>query len=117
MENSQDCRSIFLPIRDTLDVVGGKWKLPIIHMLALNGPMRFNELQQELLGITPRMLSRELQELDLNGLIVKEPENQAVVRYKLTTYGLTLEPVVKALYDWGQKHRTKVMGDARSNNV
>jgi DNA-binding HxlR family transcriptional regulator len=112
MEHQEQCRAIFLPIRDTLQVVGGKWKLPVVHMLALNGAMRFNELQRELEGITPRMLSRELQELESHNILEKETieEDLSIIRYRLTAYGFSLEPVVKALYQWGVEHRKKMMG-------
>ena len=104
------CKQRYLPIRDTLDLVGGKWKLPITHALA-SGPLRFKELQREIGGITARMLSKELKELELNELIKREVFATApvTVEYSLTDYGKTLKPVVLALYTWGDRHRERII--------
>lgn len=99
-----------LAIRDTLDVVGGKWKLPITHALC-QGPKRFKELQREIGGITPRVLSKELKDLEMNDLVRREVYATApvTVEYSLTPYGRTLRSVITALYDWGQKHRKRIL--------
>jgi DNA-binding HxlR family transcriptional regulator len=104
------CKQRYLPIRDTLDLVGGKWKLPITHALAA-GPMRFKELQREIGGVTSRMLSKELKELEMNELVKREVFATApvTVEYSLTEYGRTLKPVVLSLYTWGQKHRERII--------
>lgn len=98
-----------MPIRDTLDLVGGKWKLPITHALA-DGPMRFKELQRHIEGITARVLSKELKELEMNELVLREvfATSPVTVEYSLTDYGKTLKPVVLALYDWGTQHRERI---------
>jgi DNA-binding HxlR family transcriptional regulator len=108
--SKQECAAAHLPIRDTLDLVGGKWKLPITHALA-DGPLRFKELQREIDGITSRMLSKELKELEVNQLVRREVYSTApvTVEYSLTEYGRTLKPVVMALYTWGAKHRDRIM--------
>jgi DNA-binding HxlR family transcriptional regulator len=105
----EQCRSAHLPIRDTLDLVGGKWKLPITHALA-DGPMRFKELQRHIEGITARVLSKELKELEMNELVLREvfATSPVTVEYSLTDYGKTLKPVVLALYDWGTQHRERI---------
>ncbi|MFZ6010158.1 MAG: winged helix-turn-helix transcriptional regulator [Bacteroidota bacterium] len=104
------CKQRYLPVRDTLDLVGGKWKLPITHALAY-GPLRFKELQREVEGITARMLSKELKELELNELVKREvyATSPVTVEYSLTEYGRTLKPVVQALYNWGIKHRERIL--------
>jgi len=103
------CQAAYLPIRDTLDLVGGKWKLPITHALA-GGPLRFKELQREIGGVTARMLSKELKELEMNELVKREVFATApvTVEYSLTEYGKSLKPVVLALHKWGAQHRERI---------
>jgi DNA-binding HxlR family transcriptional regulator len=103
------CQAAYLPIRDTLDLVGGKWKLPITHALAA-GPLRFKELQREIGGVTARMLSKELKELEMNELVKREVFATApvTVEYSLTEYGKSLKPVVLALHKWGSQHRERI---------
>jgi DNA-binding HxlR family transcriptional regulator len=110
----QECKASYLPIRDTLDLVGGKWKLPITHALA-EGPLRFKELQREIEGITARMLSKELKELEVNELISRQVYATApvTVEYSLTEYGKSLKPVVLALYTWGERHRQRIIKGKR----
>lgn len=108
------CQAAYLPIRDTLDLVGGKWKLPITHALA-NGPLRFKELQREIGGVTARMLSKELKELELNELVKREvyATSPVTVEYSLTEYGKSLKPVVTALFKWGTSHRDRILRGKR----
>ena len=108
--DKEQCKKAHLPIRDTLDLVGGKWKLPITHALT-NGPLRFKELQREVNGITARMLSKELKELEINDLVRREVYATApvTVEYSLTDHGKTLKPVVMALYKWGTEHRERIL--------
>jgi DNA-binding HxlR family transcriptional regulator len=108
------CQKRYLPIRDTLDLVGGKWKLPITHALAA-GPLRFKELQREIGGITARVLSKELKELEMNKLVRREVFATApvTVQYSLTEAGKSLKPVVMALYKWGEQHRERIFGEAK----
>jgi DNA-binding HxlR family transcriptional regulator len=105
------CSSYILPIADTLDVLSGKWKITIIASL-FNGKKRFTELQKEVSKITPRMLSKELRELEGNKLVTRTVYNTipASVDYELTEYGKTLGKVMDALMDWGILHREKILG-------
>jgi DNA-binding HxlR family transcriptional regulator len=116
VEEKNVCKQHHLPIRDTLDLVGGKWKLHITHALA-DGPLRFKELQREIGDITARMLSKELKELEMNELISREvyATSPVSVEYRLTDYGRTLKPVVLALYSWGAKHRERILKGRKSN--
>lgn len=109
------CKKNYLPIRDTLDIVGGKWKLQITHAL-VHGPLRFKELQRNIGGITSRMLSKELKELEMNELIKREvfATSPVTVEYSLTEYGKTLKPVVYALYSWGSQHRERIFKGTRT---
>ncbi len=109
MHTQESCKRARLAIRDTLDVVGGKWKLVLITVLR-NGKKGFNELAREA-GISPRILSKELQELEMNGLVSRTVCNTkpVTVEYALTAYSETLNDVLAAMEDWGQQHRKKMI--------
>jgi DNA-binding HxlR family transcriptional regulator len=98
-------------VRDSLDILGGKWKISIIGALAFGGKHRFMELEREVTGITPKMLSKELQDLEINKLVTRTvlDTKPVTVEYQLTDYGATLENVLKTLADWGTQHRTRMM--------
>lgn len=102
------CAKAKLAIRDTLDVVGGKWKLVLISVLR-SGKKGFNELSREA-GISPRILSKELQELEMNGLVSREVCNTkpVTVQYELTEYSHSLTDVLIAMETWGSQHRRKI---------
>jgi DNA-binding HxlR family transcriptional regulator len=106
--NHTDCQSRLLPVRDALEVLSGKWKIPIIIALS-QGNYRFRELHRQVLGITTRMLSKELKELELHGLVTRTVYDSlpVSVEYELTSHGRSLQPVVDALYKWGVTHRDK----------
>ena len=105
----ESCIKARLAIQDTLDVVGGKWKLVLISILR-NGKKRFRELSREA-GITPRILSKELQELEMNGLVSRTvcDTKPVTVEYALTPYSETLSEVVIAMHKWGVQHREKIV--------
>jgi len=105
----ESCAKTKLAIRDTLDVVGGKWKLVLISVLR-SGKKGFNELSREA-GISPRILSKELQELEMNGLVSRQVCNTKPisVQYELTEYSNTLKEVLDAMIKWGNQHRRKIM--------
>ncbi len=109
MHTVESCRKANLAIRDTLDIVGGKWKLVLISVLR-SGSKGFNELSREA-GISPRILSKELQELEMNGLVSRTVCNTkpVTVEYALTPYSETLGEVLIAMEKWGQKHRKKIL--------
>lgn len=111
--NKTDCRQARLALQDTLFVLGGKWKLVLISIL-LNGKMKFNELSREA-GISPRILSKELQELQSNGLITRKVCNTkpVTVEYQLTPYSKTLWDVITAMHKWGVSHRNRIIKGAR----
>ena len=105
------CRHNIRAIHDTLDVIGGKWKISIISCLMFY-PMRYSELLREVEGISGKMLSRELKELEMNQLIVREVLNTQpiTVQYKLTQYGETLKHLTLTIADWGLNHRKQIIG-------
>ena len=108
MEKEQ-CRKSLVAIRDTLDVVGGKWKLILLAVLQKSS-RKFNELAKET-GISPRILSKELQELEINGLINRKVNNTKpiTVEYSATQYSSTLSGFIDAAEKWGIEHRKKVV--------
>lgn len=106
----RSCAKPFLPIQDTLEVLSGKWRLLIIAAL-VEGTKRFTALQQDLPGITAKTLSRELKALEQHELVVRlsSDESLVAIEYALTEYSRQLEPVIAGLYDWGVRHRQRIM--------
>jgi DNA-binding HxlR family transcriptional regulator len=91
-------------VEATLDLIGGKWKGVVLYHLA-NGVLRFNELRRKMTGVTQRMLTKQLRELEEVGLIVRTvyAEVPPKVEYRLSSQGESLKPVIRALKMWGEK--------------
>ena len=106
----QNCATGVAGIRDALYVLSGKWKLPLIFALSM-GPMRFKDIQRALGDVTPKVLTKELRELELNEFLIRNvlPSSPVIVTYKLTPYSLTLYKVVQELKDWGIQHRQRLV--------
>ncbi|MFC5269842.1 winged helix-turn-helix transcriptional regulator [Adhaeribacter terreus] len=104
------CINHILPIRDALDIISGKWKIPIISALCIH-KRRFKELHRDVPGITAKMLSKELKDLEVNGLVKRTvyDTTPVSVEYAVTEYGHSLNPVIFALRDWGLKHRERML--------
>jgi len=100
------------PMIDAMKVIGGKWKLTLIGRIYRQSLARFGELRRSLVGITQKMLTAQLRELERDGIIHRKvyAEIPPKVEYTLTEYGLTLEPIVSLLYAWGEEHRRKQVG-------
>ncbi|WP_240723594.1 helix-turn-helix domain-containing protein [Flavobacterium sp. J27] len=96
-------------IQDTLYVVNGKWKLVILSILVNSGTKRFGELSREA-GISPRILSKELNELEMNQLVTRKvcDTKPVTVEYTATPYAETLKEVIIAMIRWGENHRKKI---------
>jgi DNA-binding HxlR family transcriptional regulator len=109
MKSSKECVEYIRPVRDVLDIINGKWKLPILIALSF-GNKRFKELERDVEGITPRMLSKELRDLEVNQLVIRTVYDTipATVEYSLSDYGKSLDDVIVALREWGKKHRNKL---------
>ena len=112
---SPDCLKHLKAVNDTRDMLSGKWKVMIIGGLSF-GKMRFTELQKLVDGIGPKMLSKELQELVINRLVIRSELNTKplTVEYELSAFGQSLKPVIEAMADWGEKYRSDIMKDMRS---
>lgn len=104
-----ECMSIIRPVRDALDILNGKWKLPIIICLSF-GSKRFREISREIPEITDRMLAKELRDLEVNLLIKRTvyDSRPVVIEYTMTPYGKTLKRVINALKEWGENHRKEI---------
>ncbi|MBO9675618.1 MAG: helix-turn-helix transcriptional regulator [Sphingobacteriaceae bacterium] len=111
-EFSDDCHKLLSSVSDALYAIGGKWKLMIIIAMA-RGNNRFTELQRMVKGISARVLSSELKELEMNGFIVKKVSvgYPVIIEYQLLPYSETLEEVVGALSRWGVQHLEKIKND------
>ncbi len=111
IDEKEDCSKILFAIQDTLDLISGKWKIKVVSVL-LYGRKNFTDLQRQIDGLGAKMLSKELQDLEINGLITRtvNATKPITVSYELTAYGHTLEPVIKALADWGTTHRHEITG-------
>ncbi|MBI6874536.1 winged helix-turn-helix transcriptional regulator [Clostridium aciditolerans] len=98
------------PLTFALNIIGGKWRLPIIWALSKNGTMRYNELKRNIDGITNMMLTQSLKELELDGIINRKQfmEIPPRVEYSLTANGEELIPSLKSLADWGKKMKNSV---------
>jgi len=107
--SSEECTGALNSVGDALYVIGGKWKLRVIIALR-EGNTRFNEIQRAMNGISARVLSSELKELELNGFVKRIVHNQTpvVVEYEVTDYAATLNEVLTALAEWGAMHRDKL---------
>lgn len=94
------------PFEYTLSLIGGKWKLNILFWLQNKDVMRYNELKRSLNGITHKMLSKQLKELETDNLIIRHeyPQVPPKVEYSLSERGKTLMPVLHEFCKWGTIH-------------
>lgn len=92
-------------LKDVLDVIGGKWAMPIIYILS-KGKLRFKEIERTLEGINTRMLVKELKNLEANEIITRKvfATVPPTVEYDLTPKGKNLLPSIESLYHWGQRY-------------
>ena len=97
------------PVEACFEVIGGKWKGVILYHL-LGSTRRFNDLRRLLPGVTQRMLTRQLRELEADGIIQRTayPEVPPRVEYRLSTMGRTLEPILMTLHAWGRIYLSEV---------
>jgi len=110
----EECTASAAAVRDALYVLSGKWKLPLIITLSA-GPMRFKDIQRSLGDITPKILSKELQDLELNEFVLRKvlPTKPVTITYELTPYSGSLDKVLDELRKWGLQHRKKIKASMR----
>lgn len=103
MSYEERCNSEGCPVEATLNIIGGRWKgIALFHLLT-DGTMRFNELKRKCTGVTQRMLTKQLRELEAAGIIFRKvyAEVPPKVEYSLTDKGESLRPILLALKEWG----------------
>lgn len=107
-EHNKEMRAI----QDSMDVLNGKWKIAIISSVCYYNKRRFSDILGDIDGISNKMLSKELKELELNKLIKRTVlDTQPItVQYELTEHGKTLKTIINNLTDWGIKHRKVIIG-------
>ncbi|QSB28815.1 helix-turn-helix domain-containing protein [Flavobacterium sp. CLA17] len=101
MKNNEPCVVDVTDLQFILQVLGGKWKLHILTNLYF-GKKRFKELEREVIGISPKMLIKELKDLEAIGIVNRETFNTVpiTVEYSLTKEGLTLKPILDQMKQW-----------------
>lgn len=111
---AETCSANATHISDALCVLGGKWKLALIFSLT-RSPKRFSELQKVLSGIGPKMLAKDLKELELNEFVVRkvDKDNPMKITYEATPYSRSLSKVLSELNEWGMQHREKIKESMR----
>ncbi|MFC7370968.1 winged helix-turn-helix transcriptional regulator [Fictibacillus iocasae] len=97
-----------IPVEAALEVIGGKWKVVILCHL-IKGKKRTSELKRLMPGITQKMLTQQLRELEEDNVILREVYNQVPpkVEYSLTEYGWSLKTILDLLCHWGEQHIEK----------
>ncbi|HEX2630129.1 MAG TPA: helix-turn-helix domain-containing protein [Chitinophagaceae bacterium] len=112
--SKEACDRSLMAVKDALYVLNGKWKLPIILTLT-EGPLRFKELQRKIDGITARVLSKELKDLEQNEFVTRTVYSTSPisVEYNLTPYSETLDNVIIELSKWGMQHRERIFAKSR----
>ncbi|MEC3876987.1 winged helix-turn-helix transcriptional regulator [Chryseobacterium salviniae] len=105
-------RKQIMAVHDAMDVLNGKWKISVISSVCYHNKRRFSDILNDVKGISNKMLSKELKELEMNQLITRIVlDTQPVtVQYQLTEYGLTLKNIIDTLADWGTEHRKVIVG-------
>lgn len=107
--DKSECAKMMLPVQDALAILSGKWKLPILIALSF-GSRRFRQIAAEIPGITDKMLSKELKDLEENHLITRKVHDTfpPAVEYAMTPHGRSINKLLNELRDWGVKHRKRV---------
>lgn len=103
-------------VQDSMDVLNGKWKIPIISSLCCYNQRRFSDILNDVEGISNKMLSKELKELEINQLVKRTVlDTQPItVQYQLTEHGVTLQTIIDNLTEWGMVHHQKIFGQKAS---
>lgn len=109
------CLAQLTAVRDTLDVIGGKWKLLIIISIG-SGNKRFREIERSIPKISSKVLADELKDLEQHDLIIRTvyDESPVLIEYTLTPYSDTLTDVLDSLVKWGANHRKRIMGKGKN---
>lgn len=115
-----DCKKDFekehkkemMAVQDAMDVLNGKWKINIISSICYYNKRRFSDILNDVEGISNKMLSKELKELEINRIVERTvlDTHPVTVQYELTKHGKTLKTIINNLTDWGIAHRREIIG-------
>ncbi|HTO16802.1 MAG TPA: helix-turn-helix domain-containing protein [Edaphocola sp.] len=110
VNNTPTCQIRMQAISDTMSILSGKWKFHILGTLIEGNKLGFMDLMREINGIGTKMLSKELQDLEMNRLISRTvmKTKPITVAYALTEYGKTLAPLIDELAKWGIEYRQSI---------
>lgn len=111
-DSQQDRRKEMMAVHDAMDVLNGKWKIYILSSICHYNKRRFSDILNDVPGISNKMLSKELKELETNKLIIRTvlDTHPITVQYELTAHGLSLKTIINNLTEWGVKHRKEITG-------
>ena len=117
LPDKEACAGSLKNVLDALYVLNGKWKLALILSL-VQSSKRFNEIQQEMKGLSAKVLAKELKDLELNDFIERKvfPTTPVTIIYEATGYSRTLKKVLSELSAWGEQHREKVKQSMRKQS-
>lgn len=109
MKTPASKKAVSCPVEQTLEILGGRWKVLVIHEL-LAGTRRFSELQRALIGVSHRTLTQQLRELEQCGIVRREifGEVPPKVEYSLTPLGKSMRPVLMAMHQWAVDHEAQI---------
>lgn len=110
LNNTSVCQTRISSIKDTMDILSGKWKFHILGTLMQGDKLRFMDLLREVDGIGTKMLSKELQDMEMNHLISRTVLNTkpVTVEYEITEFGKTLSPIIDEIAKWGIAYRNTI---------
>ncbi len=110
-ESQQDRKKEMMAVHDAMDVLSGKWKIYIISSICHYNRRRFSDILNDVVGISNKMLSKELKELETNRLVKRTvlDTHPVTVQYELTKHGLTLRNIINNLTEWGIAHRKEII--------
>ncbi|CAM3983179.1 transcriptional regulator, HxlR family [Pedobacter westerhofensis] len=117
LPDKDECTGSLRNVLDALSVLNGKWKIALILSL-VQSSKRFNEIQHELKGISPKVLAKELKDLELNDFVKRcvYPTTPVSIIYEATDYSRTLKSLIGELSAWGEQHREKVKQSMRKQS-
>lgn len=112
IELTEHCKMSIVGITDVQDIMGGKWKYLIVTTLFFLGKLRFMDLKRHVNKIAPKVLSKELKDLEMNNLVTRTvcATKPITVEYELTELGKSLSTIIEAMGDWGIKYRKSILG-------
>ena len=117
--NNTERKKEVMAVHDAMDVLNGKWKISILTSICYHNKRRFSDILNDINGISNKMLSKELKELEINKLITRTVlDTQPIsVQYQLTEYGKSLQTIIDNLAQWGLKHREVIIEDIKNRET